>query len=502
MNAAQKHLVTLLAAGAVAGGLGWYAWYGVKAPAEEAAARKASDERLFPVRAPGERAENEGALVFTQLTVRAKGGTTTLERGDAGWRITAPVSAPADAYAVKALLTQLQSAKFRATVEESPTDADLERYGLKTPTFSVTAKAYVPDAQGGGQDDASRQRTVTLHGGIENTFDGSVYVRREGDPRVYAADGAVRFALDKGPFELREKEFLGVDEATLTAIDVKARAHAWTLERGEDKAWRLVKPSALRADGAKVKSLLDELKGQRALAFPEDSAELRETLGFEQPVVDARLTPAKGEPVRVRLVGVKQDGTSRVYAVREQGSEATLAEVPAGALTVLDRAPRELRDKAVLGFKREDVQRVVIHPGRGAAPLSVSRVKGTSPVDDWELETPTRGKAQKWKLVSLLGALHALKASDFGEANPRQWEKYGITDASPGVTLLGADGRELARLWLGHEVPDAPERVYARGSGGEVLQVESSRLSELPTQASDVLEPTPSPDAGTAAAQP
>ena len=50
------------------------------------------------------------------------------------------------------LAQQLPSAKFKSTVEETPTDADLKKYGLKTPVFSVTAKAYVPDASGGGKE--------------------------------------------------------------------------------------------------------------------------------------------------------------------------------------------------------------------------------------------------------------------------------------------------------------------------------------------------------------
>ncbi len=485
MSASRKHVAALLAVG-----LGVAACDGGKKPERATAERQATDEKLFASKAPG---ADTKAPVFTQLTVRAKGGTTTLERRDGVWRITAPVSAPADRYAVEAILGPLQSAKFRSIVAEDPTDADLEKYGLKSPTFTVTAKAYVPDAQGGGESDASRQRTVTLHGGHENAFDGSVYVRREGDPRVYAAEGAVRFALDKGPLELREKTFLGVDEATLKSIEVKTRAGGWTLERGEDKAWRMVRPSALRADEGKVKALLGELKGLLALDFPTDSAEARKKLGFDTPGVDARFTPATGAPVRVRLSEVD----SRVYALREQGAEATLAEVPSDALEVLDVDPRKLRDKAVLGFKREDVQRVVFHPGEGAEPITVARVKGSGPVDDWEVETPTRGKAQKWKVVSLLGALHGLKASDFGEANPKRWEKYGLSDASRGVTLLGADGKELARLRLGDEVAEQPERVYARGSGNEVLQVELSRISELPTRASDLMEATASPEANT-----
>jgi hypothetical protein len=509
----EKTLVSLLALTAVVAGLGLYAYFGVMKPEEAEAGRKEQAERLFATSAQGEKKPEDGgtvAPVFTHLTVRAKGVTATLERQGDTWRLTSPVSGPADKWAVESITSQLGSAKFKSTVEEAPTDADLEKYGLKTPDFMVSAKAYVPDGSGGGKDDPARQRTVTLYGGIENTFDGSVYVRREGDPRVYAADGSVRYALEKDLYALREKEFLGLDETAVQSIDVKAKANAFTLERDADKAWRLTKPLAQRADVERVKQLLHSLKGQRALSFPTDSAPERTRLGLDKPVVDARFTLDKGEPVRVRISEVKQDGEiRRAYALREQGAETTLAEVPEGALGALEVAPSELRDKAVLAFKREDVKRLVLYPGGGGAPIALANTTlDSNTLDGWQVMSPQTGKAQTWKVASTLSLLSNLKASSFGEANPKKWDKYGLSDASRGAALQDASGKELARLWIGSEVPGKAGHVYVRGTGNEVMEVELSRLTELPSRLEDVLhvEPqdggTPATDGGATVAQP
>lgn len=489
MKQTQKNLVTLLALTASAAGLGLYAWYGVKEPEAREAEHKQVSEQLFAAHEAGEKGEDGGAPpapVFTQLTVKASGGTTELVREKNGtWKVTAPVSAKAEASVVEAITSTLASSKFAATVEETPTDADLEKYGLKTPAFTVTAKAYVGDP--------SRERTVTLHGGIENTFDGSVYVRREGDPKVYAAPGSVRWSLDKDTFTLRSKELLGpLEEPSFQRIEVKAKANAYLLER-DTSGWRLVKPVAERADEVKVADLLAALKEQRALSFPVDTAEARKQLGLEAPVVDARFTPTAGEPVRVRLSQVTADGATKVYALREQGAEALLGEVSEHALTLLDVGVPELKDKRVLAFRREDVKRVVFHPGGGAEPLTVMSVSGTDGgAGVWEVESPKRGKAQHFRVVSVLSSLDTFKASGFGEAKPKSWAKYGLTDASKGAVLYGADGKELARLWLGHEVKDKPGTVYARGSGPDVLEV-SATWVELPTKVEDLLEPPPSP---------
>lgn len=431
------------------------------------------------------------APVFTHLTVKARGATTELERTQDGWRIVSPVDAKADPYAVEALVQQLTSAKFKSTVNASPTDADLKKYGLTSPSFTVTAKAYLPDANGEGAEDASRQRTVTLAGGDENPFDGSVYVRREGDSTVYAADGAVRYSLDKGPFELRAKEFLGpLDLASLQSIEVTAKDHAYVLTREADgKSWRMEKPEPTRANAGRLSDLLKSFTAQQALSFPQDTAASRKALGLDSPVVDARFVPASGEPIRVRLGQVTRDGAPVVHALREQGSQSTLAEVEARALTTLDVGVQELKDRRVLSFSRDAVRRLEFLPGGKAAPVVVTRGAGNS--DAWQVEGPDGGRALHFRVVKLLGRLESLKAAAFGEPKVKRWERYGISDASRGVVLRDGDGRELARLWLGDAVPDTEDRLYARGSGPDLVEVSMSSVADLPTRASELQEAPP-----------
>jgi hypothetical protein len=501
-----KALITLLLFIAIAGGLGLYAYRGVTQPEEAQTDRKQEPEKLFAPSTPAALVGDAGPaadVVFTQLTVQAKGATATLELQEDTWRLTSPVMAAADPWAVEGIISQLQAAKFKATAAEAPTDADLEKYGLKSPVFTVSARAYVPDASGGGKDDPARQQTVTLYGGIENPFDGSVYVRREGDPRVYSADGSVRYSLEKDLYALRDKELFGLDEALLKTVEVTAKAGAYTLERDTDKSWRLTKPTAQRADVDRVKKLLQALRGQRALSFPTDSPEARAKLGLDKPPVEALFTLTKGEPVRVRLSQVKSEGATKVYALREQGSEATLAEVPEATLRVLDVGRGELREKTALVFRVEEVKRLVIYPGSGAEPITLAHTRPG--LDGWEVQAPRTGKAKAWKVASLLSSLQKLKAAAFGEANPKTWDKYGITDTSQSVSLQDASGQQLARLWIGGEVPGQEGLSYVRGSGAEVMEVELARLGELPSRPEELIEAPPSAitaDAGTPDAKP
>ena len=489
MNAQKKNLVSLLVGALVAGGLGLYAYFGVMKPEEQELQRKEVDSTLFAVQEPDEHGHDGSAAprpVFTSLTVEARRSKTVMELKDGVWRVTSPVSARADRRLVEGLAQQLLSAKFKATVEENPTDADLERYALKPPRATVTVKAYVPDAQGGGADDPARQRTLTFHSGAENPFDGSVYVRREGDPRVYSADGALRFALEKHTNDWRDHMLFTLSEPSLLRMEVKARKNAYTLERTtSDKAWKLVQPVELRADAERVAQLVAQLTDFRALTFPPQEREPAARAALEKPQVEALFVSTLGEPLRVRVSEVQVDGMTQTYALAERGAESMLAEVDPHLLVAIDLGVPEFKDKKALAFQNDQVSQLVIHPAGKGDTLKLVKALDSN---KWEVVEPMPAQAKEFKVASLLGTLERLKALALGEPRPKNWSKYGISDTSRGVSLRDSDGKELARLWIGTEVKGNPGRVWARGSAEEVLELEKSTLERLPLKFEDLVQ--------------
>lgn len=492
MNAQQKNLVTLLAATVVAGGLGLYAYFGVMQPEEKEAQRKEAEEKVFAVHPSGERGTDGGAPaepVFTSITLELPWGKTVMELEDNTWRITSPVSALADKVEVSNLLSQLSAAKFKAALEENPTDADLKRYGLEQPSASVTTRAYVPDAQGGGADDPARQRTSTVYLGVENNFDGSVYLRREGDPRVYTAQGELRFVLQKHTNEWRDRVVFPVEEPSLLRIEAKARRNAFTLERATtEKPWKLVQPVELRAASEQVTKMVSALQGYRAIAFPKPEQEEKVRRALEKPLVQATFVRKFGGPVRVRITELELDGVKQAFALSEWDSETMLAQVDRPALDVLDLPPKEFKDRKALAFSIREVSHITIHPASGGDTITVTQAPDTG---KWEVASPMVGNARQFKVASLLGALESLTAATIVETNPKNWGKYGISGSSRGVTLRDAMGTEMARLSLGNEVKGNPQRVWARGSSDDVLELEKSALDALPLALTDLLDGAP-----------
>jgi hypothetical protein len=95
----------------------------------------------------------------------------------------------------------------------------------------------------------------------------------------------------------------------------------------------------------------------------------------------------------------------------------------------------------------------------------------------------------------VLFSLAGLKATSIGDENPKDWGKYGISGSSRAVTLADPKGKVLAKLQVGKEVKGKANTLYVRGSRNAVLEIDSAKISELPSKLSDVME-LASPDGG------
>ena len=493
MNPTRTSLLGLGVAAVVAAGLGLYAWFGVLRAERPEASRSQAPDTLFVTGGPA--ADTDAgplpATLVTGLTVTLPVSTTVMERHEGVWRITSPFTALADKAQVDALIQELTTLQFKTTFEETPTDADLERYGLKSPQASVAVRAYVPDARGGGAEDPSRQRPLSFSLGTHNAFDDSVYVRREGDPRVHVAPGSLRYVLMKPADGWRDRHLFPLEEASLLRIDVKSRDNVLTLERATtDKPWQLTRPVRMTADPGQVSRMVSGLRERLARSYPDAQREASLRQALEKPLLEATFVPKFGGSTHARFVKVKHEGLEQVFALVTSEARSELAQVDAAALTDLDVPAREFRDKRVLALSLADVQRIVVHPAPGGEGLLLERAPDTSV---WEVVQPMHGVAKAAQVASLLNGLDQLRALGITEIQPRDWKRYGITDTSRSVTLLDGSGQVMARLWVGGEVKNNSSRVWARGSGEDVFELDKTAYEALPLKLEDFMDISPGP---------
>jgi hypothetical protein len=482
-------LVVLLAAGV---GVGLYAWKAVYEGDEKEEKKKDVDEHLFPL---AEKGSDGGtpSVEFVKLKITSGTETTTLENDKSGWKVVSPVQAAADHITVEGITSALKTSKFKYVADEAPDDAALEKYGLKKPTFVIEAEALVGEAK--------ERRSVKLVAGAENTFNGSIFMLRNDEKKVWGAEGGVKWSFQRTTLELRDKELVALDEPKVSAIDVKTKNHQYSLTRDADKNWvlRPAQPKkgeeSFLADASAINGAIAGLKGERAAAFPEPETKT----GLDAPFEDLTFTTETGT-VRVKLskVGGSDGGPEKIYEQRDDARGTVVGEVNANVLSHFDRNPYDLRDKSVLVFKKEAVAKVTFHPREGP-DIVVEKdppQPGAAAGETWRVTAPKAGAAKQFKIAAILWALGSIKGDTVDE-HPKDLKKYGL-DKPVTVSVATAEGKELGRLSVGADVADKPGQKYLKGTHEAVVGADATRLADLPANVDDVLEPPHMlvPDAG------
>lgn len=487
MNQMQKTLVMLGGLLVIAGGVALFAWKGVYEKDEKAAQKKSADERLFATDTPERRDAGAAQVEFRRVVVTTKGETTVLERAPGEpWKITAPVHSKVDPLVVDGLLSHLQTARFKTTLDGEATDAELKTYGLDQPGFTVEADAEVDGVE----------RTTKLEGGIENPFDGTFYMRKNGSRTVHMAEGGVRWSLAKTTFDLRDKEVFAIDDAKLEKFALKSKVNDWEIVRGDDKLWRLTRPETTLADTVTVNSVLGGIRGERATAFPgEPTDERLASLGFATPLASATLTLSTG-PVTFKLAVPNADAGDLLYGLREDANGKVLAQVSLSARTAFDRNALELRDKSLIPFAKQTVTKIVI--GAPDVPeVVVERDAPDASLESWRVTAPKSGQAKAYKVATLLWTLSAIKAGSLVVEKPDQkvLETYSLDAKHARTVKLFSGTTELATLVLGKELIGKAGSSYAVGARKAIVEIDSSRFNELPWAVDDLLD-VPTTDAG------
>ena len=472
MTQKQKTLALLAVLASLAAAIGSYAWFGVYRAGEVEKKAKDQADTLFSFK------KDE----VKQLVVTAKGETTTIVRaGKDGWEISSPIKAPAEKLSVDSLVDKLAGLKRKRVVSNG---ADLKEYGLESPRIKIVVTL-------------DSGKTHELDVGDDNPYDGTLFAKRGGDADIEICEGGLKYPLEKGLFDLRDKRVFDFDDNALHRLDVATPALAYGLEKGPDGSWKLVAPIQALADSTKVNQIASALRNLRATRFPTEQATVEDLkrFGLDHPGYTVEITlgkdaPGKNPPGKtLTLSEQKEGGTDHVYAKR--GDEPWIAEAPSTVLKDLGQSVMDLRDKTLLSFKEAEVTGMAFGI-QGKAEIDAERqhtaADGGLGLDSWSLVKPTTGAAKRWKLSSLLSSLQTLKGSSIvaESASPSELEGFGLAKPSKTVKVLGPAGRVLAELLIGKTENN---KVYVKsGNSPRVFGVEAYRLSQLPNDAAELVE--------------
>ena len=471
MKQTTKTLLGLLVLLLVAGAIGGAALWTGKDEQEKAEAKEKS-EKLFDfdkAQVKELRLSKEGQLV------------ARLEKGDKGWKLAEPVQADGDDTAVDSLLGTLSALKQKKELAE---EKDLKAFGLDQPRLEVAVKLD------GGKD-------VGLQVGIDNGFDGTLYVKKLGDATVRVIDAYQKASFEKTAFDLRDKKVARLDDsAEVKRIEATGVKWPYTLEK-DGAVWKL---GGAPADTAAADRVASAVKSLRATAVASEAAKSLKEFGLDKPRATIRLSVVAGKDTYTRMVQIgqaKSGASTKTFAKRDDSP--VVYEVDKQILADVEKDAFDLQNKDLVHLDREAVRRVVFESPPGK--VEIARVKN-APADGgvadevFTVVAPQQGPAKKWKVSSALYAIASLRATAFEGPLPaaNDLARYGL-DKPRTVTLLGEGDKVLARVRIGAEKDG---KRYALSDGfAKLVRVEKSTVDDWPWSVADALE-APAPATGQA----
>ena len=261
------------------------------------------------------------------------------------------------------------------------------------------------------------------------------------------------------------------DADDLTELQVRAADGTVTELRQDDGAWRVVAPVETAADDVAATSVAASLATLEINRVLEEGPVDLEPFGLDAPALDVSF--AAGSDSERLLIGdetptaadryAKLDGSDRVFLIAGHHS------------TTFNKTTFDLRDKTVLDFDRDALDRLEVASGEQAIEFAKHR-------DDWRLAAPLAAAADFGAVEGLIGSLGGGLMRAVESETADALEAFGLD--APAHTVSLHAGSATATLHVGAETPDGT--YYARDAARPlVFTVDASLVTSLERDASE-----------------
>lgn len=434
--------------------LGGYVYF-VEVPQDKEAADK---KKLF--------AFDKEAVIEIVLTYPDR--AITLKKNDAGkWRITQPVESDADEPTVKNLINAIADAEVKRTLDEAP--QDLGVYGLSAPV--VKLKLTLKDG-----------KTLPLVSlGKDTPVGFSVYVQKEGDPKIFLLPQTLRLGMTKEVKDLRDRAILTFNDDEVKKVEIHGPAKEIVLSK-TDSGWMLEKPTAAKADDTEVRTFLSTLHSMRAQDFIEDPQLAPKDFGLEPPQLSVGLTMGTASVQKTVLLGGEQrdeKGGKNRYVKRAE-LEKPLFLVGDWVWHDLNKTAVDFRDKTIAQFTQEQAKKVEVKRQDGEG---FTLTRGAD--NKWSIDKTKEGALREPALSQFIADLRELHGFEIAAENPSDLSVYGLDKPTFTITVSDGEGKTLAAVLAGQRAEGDAKKSFAMADSGHTVfglrDYVFDRLNKKPT---------------------
>ncbi len=253
----------------------------------------------------------------------------------------------------------------------------------------------------------------------------------------------------------------------IEGLTVKASNGDVTTLRKSSNSWQLTAPATGKADASEVSGITSNLATVEITSVVEDKPKDLAPYGLATPRIEVAFTAA-GDKAEHRLkLGSKTPTGGDMYAQR--GNDPKVFLVPAYLESSFDRKAFDLRDKSLLAFDRDKVDRLELdHDG-----IKIEMAKSGS---DWLLVSPIKAKADFSVVEQLVTRLGSAQMTGIESDQAANLAPYGL-DAPSATATVGA-GSTRATLLVGKPAPEGKTGVFAKDASRPFVALVAKDLAD------------------------
>jgi hypothetical protein len=412
----------------------------------------------------GEDDKKPKAKVFTidkakvkEVILAAGGETLTLVKEGGNWKMTSPLPLPADQNAADQIVSSLEG--LEADDEIVASAPALKDYGLDTPERTVSVE----------QEGAPPQ---TLLLGAKLVDGSGVYAKTPDKTRVFSVASFSVTALEKKPFDLRDRDLLHVKRDAVKTLDITGPPGAYTLAKDDKGEWAFTKPLATRAGRFSVDGLVGTLESLRMESVAAEDAKDLKKFGLDKPTRTVTLGLTDGT---AKTLEIGSSAGDKKWNARERGSNL-VAVVPGAVVDDLAKGMAELRAKRLLEVATYEVEGVDANAEGVKRSYAKTTVKDAQGVDSakWKRSAPDPKDLETSKVEDALFKVGGIEVQEFVDA-PKDASVYGLDNPIFTLSLRSGAGKPEQTIEIGRK-----DGTFARRPGdASILKLDPVKADEL-----------------------
>jgi hypothetical protein len=269
----------------------------------------------------------------------------------------------------------------------------------------------------------------------------------------------------------QEKVFPDVKADAIDQVTVKSASGDRTTAVKKSADWEVTQPLAVKADQAELSGItsnLASLEVQRVIdEKPTDLAQY--SLDPARIEIDFK----SGGQEHKLLVGQKTPTASDLYAKLPDKPRVFL--IASYLDTTFNRTTFDLRDKTVLAFDRDKIDRVTVKDSKRTLVLAKQGA-------DWRLASPVEARADFSTVEGMIGRINTAQMKAITSTDAKDLKQYGLD--APTATITMAAGSSTASLAIGKKAGDGV--VFAKDASRPlVFTIDSAIADDLSKGADD-----------------